>query len=186
MNLLYNNLKYINASRQARLQAAELVLANKPLFPGLLKICFMVEDKVSVKACWVLEFVCKKNMEWLLGDIDYFIENIHKIKFDSAVRPIAKICEMLCCEYFGKNDSPVKKILNTSHLQKITECCFDWIINDEKVAVKAYSMQTLYLLGKEIKWIHPELKKILEIGFSSHSAAYKARARHILYQLNKN
>ena len=44
------------------------------------------------------------------------------------------------------------------------------MINDEKVAVKAYSMATLYYLGTEFDWIHEELK-LLFYG-SSHIAEH--------------
>ena len=71
------------------------------------------------------------------------------------------------------------------HREKITEACFDWMINEEKVAPKAYGMNALYLLGLEFDWIHPELQIILERDFSLQSAAFKARARHILKKLNK-
>ena len=59
------------------------------------------------------------------------------------------------------------------------------MITDQKVAAKAYSMNTLYLLGKDFDWIHPELKRILEDNFHSGSAAFKARARHLLKKLNR-
>ena len=57
------------------------------------------------------------------------------------------------------------------------------MIGDYKVAPKAYSMTTLYLFGKEFNWIHPELAIILERDFYNESAAFKARARHILKKI---
>ena len=57
------------------------------------------------------------------------------------------------------------------------------MINDEKVAPKAYSMISLYLLGTEFDWVHPELITILERDFHTQSAAFKARARHILKKI---
>jgi hypothetical protein len=59
------------------------------------------------------------------------------------------------------------------------------MINDEKVAPKAYSMNTLYLFGREFEWIHPELVMILERDFQMQSAAFKARAKQILQKLKK-
>lgn len=165
------------------MEFAATILKDKSLFPELLDICFLVRDETSIKACWILEFVCIEKMEWLLPHIDTFTNNIGEIKYDSTKRTTANICELLCKAYFGTKPSPVKEILNETHLQKITETCFDWLINDEKVAAKAYAMNALYLLGFKIDWIHPELKRILELGFGNHSAAYKARARHILKKL---
>jgi len=59
------------------------------------------------------------------------------------------------------------------------------MINNEKVAPKAYSMSTLFLFGKDYDWVHPELKIILERDFSIQSAAFKARAKQILHKMKK-
>ena len=63
------------------------------------------------------------------------------------------------------------------------EVAFEYMIGDYKVAPKAYSMNTLYLFGKEFDWIYPELVSILERNFYNESAAFKARARHILKKI---
>ena len=59
------------------------------------------------------------------------------------------------------------------------------MINDVKVAPKAYSMNALYLFGQDYDWIYPELILILERYFQTQSAAFKARARHILKKIKK-
>ena len=76
--------------------------------------------------------------------------------------------------------------LQSKHKEKIIECCFDYMINDEKIAPKAYAMNTLYLLGKDFDWIHPELGQILERDFYHQSAGFKARAKHLLKKLKKD
>ena len=53
----------------------------------------------------------------------------------------------------------------------------------EKIAPKAYAMNSLFLLGKDIDWIHPELVTILERDFQMQSSGFKARARHILKKI---
>jgi hypothetical protein len=69
--------------------------------------------------------------------------------------------------------------------EKIIEACFDWMINDEKIAPKAYAMNTLFLLGRDYDWIHPELVMILERDYQMQSSGFKARARRILKQIKK-
>jgi hypothetical protein len=59
------------------------------------------------------------------------------------------------------------------------------MISDQKVAVKAYSMRSLYLLGSEFDWIHEELILILERDFASQSAGFKARARDLIKRMKK-
>ena len=57
------------------------------------------------------------------------------------------------------------------------------MITDQKIAPKAYSMNSLFLLGKEFDWIHPELALILERDLHMQSSGFKARARHILKKI---
>lgn len=105
------------------------------------------------------------------------------LKAESSIRPMAKICELLTLTHY-KGAHSDKSLLSPLHRERITAACFDWLISAEKVAPKAYSMQTLSLLGQDIEWVHPELKAVLEQGYASGSAGYKARARRILKILN--
>lgn len=183
---LYSELNYVNHSREKRLYYANIVLNNLELLPTLLDVVFTVDDKISSRAAWLLEFVARENLDAILPILDPFTEKMHTVHLDPSVRPVAKICEYLMEAYYAKTPNKTQKALTVSHKEKIISACFDWMIRDEKVAVKAYSMNTLYLLGKEQDWIHEELVLILERDFVSQSAAFKARARHILNKIKKS
>lgn len=180
---LYNELNYVNHSREKRLYYANLVISQPELLPKLLDILFKVDDKISCRAAWVFEFMCGENLEAIIPFLDRFTEHIHKVHFDSAVRPVAKVCEYLAKAYYSKTDNKIKHALTAKHKEHIVEACFDWMINDEKIAPKAYSMNTLYLFGNDIDWIHPELVMILEKDYQMQSSGFKARARHILKKI---
>lgn len=180
---LYQELDYANHSREKRLYYANLISDEPKLILPLIEILFTVDDPISCRAAWVFEFLCSKSISPIIPYLDLFTQNISKVHLDPAVRPVAKICELLIKENYSKNDSKIKQSLTLAHKERIIEACFDWMINDQKVAVKAYSMTSLFLLGKDYDWIHPELRIILEQGYASHSAAFKARARHILAKL---
>ncbi len=182
---LYEELNYVNHSREKRQYYANLVIDNPMLISKLLEILFMVDDKISPRAAWVLEFMCSKNIASIVPYLDEFTEKINTVHLDSAVRPVAKICELLIAAYTSKDDNKVKQSLKSNHKERIIETCFDYMIKEEKVAPKAYAMSTLFLLGKEYDWIHPELALILERDFHLQSAAFKARARHILKKIKK-
>lgn len=182
---LYNELNYVNHSREKRLHYANYIIENPDLLPELLEILFMVNDNISCRAAWVLEFVCGENLKMLLPYLDVFTENIHKVHLDPAVRPIAKICEHVAKAYYSKEQNTLKQTLKAKHKERIIETCFDYMINDEKIAPKAYSMNTLYLFGKDVEWIHPELALILERDFQMQSSGFKARAKHILKKIKK-
>ena len=180
---LYKELNYVNHSREKRLHYAHLVIDHDELIAPLLEILFEVDDKISCRAAWVFEFMCGEQLEKIIPYLDLFTQNIHKVHLDSAVRPVAKVCEYLIKAYYSKNETKIKKALTETHKEKITEACFDWMINDEKVAPKAYGMNALYLLGTEFNWVHPELVTILERDFQMQSSGFKARARHILKKI---
>ncbi|MBC2845892.1 adenylosuccinate lyase [Winogradskyella flava] len=180
---LYEELNYVNHSREKRLFYANLIIDNPELVVPLLEILFEVDNKISCRAAWVFEFMCSEKLEAIIPHLDIFTLNISRVHQDSAVRPVAKICEYLITTYYSKTDNNIKKYLTENHKEKIVEACFDWMINDEKIAPKAYSMNSLYLLGLEYDWIHPELAIILERDFQMQSSGFKARARHILRKI---
>lgn len=180
---LYKKLNDVNSSREKRSYYADLVIENPKLIKPLLEILFEVDTKISIKAAWIFEFVCSYDSNLSIPYLGYFTEHISKVYLDSAVRPIAKVCEILVKNSFTTPNSEIKKHLTKQHKERMTEACFDWLLGDEKVAVKAYSMHTLYLLGNEFDWIHPELKVILQRDFALQISGYKARARHILKKI---
>jgi len=180
---LYSELKYVDATREKRQFYAQMVIEDPELIPSLLEILFLVDDKISCRAAWVLEYVCNNNLELILPHLDALTNDLRKVHLDSAVRPVAKICELLVKAFYNKKQNPVKKSLKSKHLESITEVCFDYMIRKEKVAPKAFAMNTLYLLGQDHDWIHPELKIILERDFNKQSAAFKARAKHLMKKL---
>ncbi|MDO5969834.1 adenylosuccinate lyase [Flavivirga aquimarina] len=176
----YKELSYINASRENRTKYANIVLNDMSLLPKLIDILFMVDDKVSCRAAWVLEFVCAKYIYAIVPYLDIFTKNIGKVHLDSSVRPVSKICEHISKAYYSKEPNTIKKTLNPEYRERIIEACFDWMISDQKVAPKAYAMDSLFLFGKDYDWIHPELVQILKQDFPKQSAGFKARARRIL------
>ena len=113
-------------------------------------------------------------------------KNMGKVHLDSAQRPVAKICEYLANAYYGKHDTKIKQALLPIYKERIIEACFDWMINDVKIAPKAYSMNSLFLFGRDYDWIYPELVLILERDYQMQSSGFKARARHILKKLKKH
>ncbi len=181
----YNKLNAINALRENRLRMANMVLNNPTLYDHLFNIGFKVHDPVSSKACWVLEFVYLDQPELIILYLDQFTSNLKHLKLDSSIRPLAKISQLMVEAYFKKKPSAIKDALTDTHLELITEACFDWLIQDEKVAAKVYSMYTLYHLGKKYDWIYPQLRPVIEKDYNKGSAGYKAATRKVLGWIKK-
>ena len=176
-------LEYVNAYRENRLQAAQYILDNKNHFDELVRICFSPLDKNHHKACWILEFVSYQKLLWLQPHLDFFFENLKHLTEESSIRPIAKVMQLLVKSHYKKEANCL--LLSEENLQNCIETSFDWLINDTKVATKAYSIRTLHLLGMHHDWIIPELKTILEKDYAVHSAAYKAVAKEVLKKINR-
>jgi hypothetical protein len=174
-------LDYVTAHRENRLKVSREILENPHLFKELISICFSPEDKNNHKACWILEFVSYEALLWLQPHLDFFCSNLKILKDESSLRPIAKVVQLLVASHYKKEQNKI--CLSDENLQDCIEAGFDWLINDVKVATKAYSIRTLYMLGNHYDWIHPELKVILDKDYGDHSAAYKAVAKEVLKKI---
>lgn len=180
---LIAQLDHVNHSKEKRSFYSKLFMDHPEDIATLLKVAFDTKEKKSFRAAWVLEFICSSDIAYILPHLEYFSEHLGQLQSDSAKRPAAKICELLTTAYYKKADDRLLHHFKQIHKEQIIEACFDWMIQEEKVAVKAYSMNSLYLLGTEYDWIHPDLISILKKDFAGQSAAFKARSRHILKRL---
>ena len=118
---LYKELTYVNHSRENRLKYAHLVMDHPELIPNVLDIMFKVGDKKSFRAAWLLEFVARENLNAILPYLDRFTSEMHKVKLDQAIRPVAKICEYLVEAYYHKKPNKTKESLKPSHKERIIE-----------------------------------------------------------------
>lgn len=176
MNLaFYKLIEESTAHRLNREFIRYYILQNPEKLQFLIEIALNEKDKIHIKACWSLELIFEIQLELILPFLDDFLAKIAYYKNDSANRPISKICMFL-------SKSKTLK-LSENQETKIIETCFDWLIQDKKVATKVYSMRTLFLFGKKYPWINEELKTILSQDYFKHSAAYQAAAKDILRKL---
>jgi hypothetical protein len=177
---LYKNIAESTARKESRFSNAMFVVANPRLANDLIAFAMDIGNKDHFKACWILELVLEKNLGLISPKLGDFCDSLLLWTNDSALRSVAKICQ-ICANHLKKNP----EFLTETQMKQITEACFQWLISDEKVAVKAYAIRALFQLGKTQSWIYPELIPVLQHGFSIHSAAYKAVAKEVLSKLNK-
>ena len=179
----YSELNYVNHSREKRLYYAQLLLNNPSRIKIVMDILFQVNDKISCRAAWVLEFMCGRKIAELLPYLDEFTEKIPLVHLDSAVRPVAKICEYLA---IARTGSATKMMISNTQRDRIIACCFDWLITPQKIAVRAYTMTTLYLFGLQKDWVHPELEHIINTKIIKESKGCKARGSKIIKLIKSN
>ena len=170
-NQLLQELDKVTALRENRIRVSNLILQDLSGVDLLINIVFKVDNKVSIKAAWVLEFVVKQEFKIILPYLDFLSKNLQKVHFGGAVRSMAKITQLII------QNNNKKQFLSKNQEKAFIAISFDWLISEHKVAIKAYAMQILFLLGKNHNWVHAELKNILLENIHKHSSAYKARAR---------
>jgi hypothetical protein len=175
-------LKKTSARRDARETAARAITNSPEGCITLMEAIIRGNTEIRVKGCWVLEIVLLEHPELLGAHRTRFFELISTLTTGSAIRPTAKVVATWCDAVFsGKHTAypafaPEEPDLLARH-------CFTWLLDDHPVAVKVYSMEALYHLGKEIGWIHPELRAYLTMHFPEGSPAFQARAKRLLKKL---
>ena len=181
---LHITIDSINHSKASRAEAVEVVVAYPEIIPELIQYAFG-NEKNGHKVCWWLEFINRQYIELLCPFIKELLDGALHLKNDSAIRPIARVIETYCLNYYSKTpDMRVKTMMTNSIKELMVARSFEWLIDGElKVAPRAYSMISLYHLGKDVSWVHSELQLIIEQNYGRESAAYKARARMVLKKL---
>ncbi len=183
-NDLINELNSFDTAKRAhRDKSAKFVSDHLETFPFLLEIVFEDQKRINIKAAWIFELVCFEKISLLAPYLDFFTQNLSKIRNESSLRPIAKVCSFVAKAYYHSSENEIHKNLSVKNMEYIVENNFDWLIEDHKVATQVYAMDSLFLFGKDFDWIHAELKLILNKNAGFSSAGYKAHAKHILKQL---
>ncbi|WP_075343277.1 hypothetical protein [Tenacibaculum agarivorans] len=176
-----------NPKKVNRNKAAIIVLEQPYLIEYLVDLTFKVDDKISIKAAWILEWICTHyDIIYLSPYMDKFTKGLPDLTIDGALRCCAKICENLAFIYTSKEDTIAKQWITNVHIDAIIETGFDWLITDQKIAVKAYTMTTLFLFGQYRDWVHPELEHVIATSVIHESKGCKARGKKILDLIAKN
>ena len=179
-NILKLKLSEIDTSRNKREEIADWIINNPRYLPQTLNTYFSSNNSLLVKTAYVLEIICERELSLFSEYQNIFFKELPKITNSSALRASAKICEILCKEHYLHHSSIS---LNIDEQKIMTECCFNWLITEQKVACQVPAMTCLALLGMESNWIHEELKQNLIKNIPNKSAGYKARARKVLKEI---
>ncbi|MGB1269729.1 MAG: adenylosuccinate lyase [Flavobacteriaceae bacterium] len=178
---LHFDIEKVNHSIESRTEIVSLVVKNPEILPEIVQYAFKL-NKHHYRYCWLLEFLNRQDIEILCPFINEILSGAALLANDSAIRPIAKIIETFVLGSYGKqHNKSVASMMTSAVKEAMVTLCFQWLIDENlNVAAKAYSMTSLYHLGKDVKWVHEELRLVVEQNYDAGSAAYKARARMIL------
>ncbi|AZQ57912.1 hypothetical protein EJ994_03500 [Maribacter sp. MJ134] len=177
----------LNGSRLNKNQIMQLVdeLKTRPELTAVVLKVIYEQDKLrkNFNACWVFDHLMRKKLDYILPNINIFIEGLTVINWESTLRPMSHVLEMVNERYFVKKDAAYIKAITFKQQEIMAEVCFDWLIGQHKVATKVFAMTNLFYLGERFDWIRPELKKVLEQSYASGSAGYRTRAWMILNRI---
>ena len=172
-------IKMPNAMRIHRDRIALEAMQTENGLGYLLEIAFETKDKTAIKAAWILDIIACQKQLLFIPYLNTFCKQIHQLTNESAKRPFAKVAAILTLESRKGN----KIVFTKKQQEQLVEIHFDWLTTKSAIAVKVYSMETLYQLGYDSPWVHPALKLILVQNLSAESPAYRAHGKKILKSL---
>ena len=175
-------LQNISALRKDREAAAAMAMERAAHFQQLLQCALSTNPEIAVKSCWILEIVLLQHPECIHANRDRLFKIFNTLQQGSGIRPLAKIIAHWTEDVFTTQTNRYPG-LSAQETDSLTEVTFNWLLSDHPVAVKVFSMESLYHLGKKNTWVHEELRVHLQRNYPDSKPAYRARARKILEAL---
>lgn len=152
---------------------ATSAIDNPAIFGKLLEYSFSDDKKLAFHASWTLTKVCDKYPEIIFPYLAEIIESLDKIDNESAQRSFLRIISLTSMSRIG-----------TKHHGILAEHCFSALRSGfSAIAIKAYSMETLYKLALIYPELANELSATINILQGDGSAGIIARGRMILKKL---
>lgn len=183
--ILLRQLNYEKPYREDRLRVGLWVIDHPEHMPELVAISLDPDSDRSMQALWGLEFVCRLKLELFYPHLDLFFGYLPGEKNHSRLRALSFICELIAIAYYNKKDKVLGDTFTPSQKKIMAECCFDWMITQQKVACKVRAMTALSYLGSEFPWILDELEPMIRENMPVSSAGYQARGKQVLKQIAK-
>jgi 8-oxo-dGTP diphosphatase len=154
---------------------ATSAIDNPDIFKKLLDYSFSDDKKLAFHASWTLTKVCDKYPEIIFPHLAEIIESLDKIDNESALRSFLRIISLTNMSRIG-----------TKHHGILAEHCFNALRSGfSAIAIKAYSMETLYKLALIYPELANELSATINMLQGEGSAGIIARGRIILKKLSE-
>ena len=166
MNLREEILK--EHSKEHALKIANYACTSKKNFKALMQ-CFMSDEyRLAQRAAWSVSWAAKKKPVMITPFIKDLVAVLQKSNVHTAViRNAVRVLEAI--------DIP-EKFHGT-----VMNACFNFIEQPSTpVAIKAFSLTTLFNLSNFYPEIKHELKIIIEERWDTETAAFKSRGKKIL------
>ncbi len=131
--------------------------------------CFMDKEyRLAQRAAWSVSWAAKQKPAMVLPYLPLIVQQMQEPGVHDAVkRNAVRILE----------DIDIPEELHGA----VMHACFGFLEDPATaVAIKAFSLTTLFNLSKKYPEIQPELRLIIQNNWDNESAAFKSRGRKIL------
>lgn len=168
MNIREELLKEKIHTKVHALKITDYACASVKNFKVLMQCFLSNEYRLAQRAAWSVSWAAQKKPELIKPYIKDLIEQLtRKDVHDAVIRNSVRILQKI-------------NIPEQLHGELMNRC-FDFIeSNETPVAIKAFSLTTLFNLSKIYPEIQHELKLIIEARWNYETAAFKQRAKQIL------
>lgn len=168
MNIKEALLEDKTQNKAKAMQVAEYACLSPKNFKELMH-CFLSNDyRLAQRAAWSVSWAARKEPAMIAPHIKSLVAQLKRVDVHAAViRNSVRVLEAV--------DIP-----ETLH-GDVMNACFKFIESPvTPVAIKAFSLTTLFNLSKIYPEIQPELKLIIEERMDDETAAFKSRGKKIL------
>ena len=193
-NDIWQHINFKRATREHRENAALWMLDHLEALPELMSALLhglnesrtnadsdSSDETHSIKAAYILEMMAIKTLGAVAEQLPELACSLTQFRSDSIQRALLHIMNLWLSEH------QTAGALKPQVVECLTEHCFDKLIQkpEAAVAVQAHAMSCLSHLSHKNPWIKEPLADILIKNMPHQSPGYRARARHILQDLNQ-
>jgi hypothetical protein len=174
MNIREELLKEKNHLKTQALKISKFACSSPKHFAALMQCFLSNEYRLAQRAAWSVSWAAKKDPSIITPYIKDLVAQLsRKDVHDAVIRNSVRILQEI-------------EIPEQLH-GELMNACFNFIESPlTPIAIKAFSLTTLFNLSKSYPEIKNELKLIIEERWDNETAAFRSRGKKILYQLNSN
>ena len=174
MNIREELLKEKNHTKQQAIKISEYACASTKNFKELMQCFLSNEYRLAQRAAWSVSWSVQKKPEFIQPYIKDLITQLpRKDVHDAVIRNSVRVLQKI-------------NIPEAFHADLMNNCFAFIESNTTPVAIKAFSLTTLFNISKTYPEIKNELKLIIEERLNHETAAFKSRGKKILKKLNAN
>lgn len=164
-----------------RQQIANLLMEQEDYFEYALSLFLDINAPDTHRLSWCLDLVYQQQPLLFKGHTSKLIKALDIQTKDSTLRCLLKtVSHMSQTPGFREEISQ-----HPNQIQSLIKKGFEHLTEHHEVAVQVHAMELVFHWRSEEPWISKALTDIIDAQYSQKSAAFKARSKRIMKQLDK-